>query len=269
MRTENKTGEYSISENNDLGLRLCFQKFHDRSYVPLFRCDEPVIILPQKGTYCMRAHKQVFTVKQGELLLMQSKDQMPLEDVAPGTEVFVFTLPYIWYKHYGRQPLEVTPAVYKPGDELYLRVMELYNQFLLDTPDALIEMDIILPKIVRLLYREQLSNAGSFKWEAKFEALKEMLCRKMKSPRLLASELGVEYRQFLKEFKQVYGCTLKAFPNKKKLKEAAAMLLADRTKDIKYISDSLGFPDPGTFNREFKKEFNKTPGDYRRDNPPA
>ncbi|MGE0638234.1 MAG: helix-turn-helix domain-containing protein [Bacteroidia bacterium] len=269
MRTEYKTGDYTIQETTIDGLRLCYQKFHAHSDVPLFKCDEPVFILPRKGRYCLRNSGQKYDIESGALLLVQNKAVRPLEAAEAGTEVFVFTIPYTWYMHYGLVPLTVSPAVYKQRDELYDAVLELLNEFLRNTPDALLYMDSLLGKIIVLLFRQPHPAAYTFTWQAAFEAMKDELCKKMKSAKMLAAQFGIEHRRFLKEFKQAYGCTPKAFANKKKLKEAAAMLLANRTKDIKYISDSLGFPDPGTFNREFKKEFDKTPGDYRRDNPPA
>jgi AraC-like DNA-binding protein len=213
----------------------------------------------------MRALKQVFTVKCGELLLMQSKAVLPLEDVGAGTEVFVFTIPYLWYKQYGIGELSISPQVYKQGDELYLLVIELYNEFLLNTPEALIQMDIILRKILLLLHRGQHNNATVFAWKAKFEAMKGKPGKKINSAAALAKYLGIEHRRFLKEFRQAYGCTPKGFENMEKLEEAARLLRADKNATAKYISDLLGFSDPGTFCRDFKNRFKTTPARYQQD----
>jgi len=80
----------------------------------------------------------------------------------------------------------------------------------------------------------------------------------------VASQLGVTSRQVERRFKSVLGVTPSAARRKMKMLRAQRLL---ETTDFKIIDISMecGYESPSQFSETFKKEFGKTPVEYRKD----
>ena len=79
----------------------------------------------------------------------------------------------------------------------------------------------------------------------------------------MAQLAGFSESHFMKFFKQTMGTSFTAYLNTYRLTIAGRLLLqSDAT--ILSIAADVGFDNLSYFNRAFKKQYGKTPGDYRR-----
>lgn len=78
------------------------------------------------------------------------------------------------------------------------------------------------------------------------------------------TELGLSLRRVVDIFKSEYGVTPKAYADSLRLEEARRLLL-DTDARVTDVAYQAGFGSLAAFNRFFKKETGKTPGEYRRE----
>lgn len=82
------------------------------------------------------------------------------------------------------------------------------------------------------------------------------------STKKLASQCGMNYSQFLENFKQKFHTTPKSYVISLKIDKACEMLKTQ--KSIVEISENLGFTDVCFFSKQFKKYMNLSPSEYRK-----
>jgi len=87
------------------------------------------------------------------------------------------------------------------------------------------------------------------------------------SPRMIASRQGLSVRYVHLLFEET-GTTFNRFVEEERLKRAFAMLTNPAWVKVPIgdIAIRLGFPEHSTFHRAFRRHFNATPGDVRRQN---
>jgi AraC-like DNA-binding protein len=78
----------------------------------------------------------------------------------------------------------------------------------------------------------------------------------------LARQMGLGAEHFIRQFKDQFGMSPKAYHTRARLQEAARSLRGSR-KSIKAIAYELGFNDPKSFTRRFKHCLGVTPSDLR------
>jgi AraC family transcriptional regulator len=124
-------------------------------------------------------------------------------------------------------------------------------------------MYALLMHIITELYEQQKKiNTGQPQWLPLFTQLQDELCKKMKLASELARLYNLPEKVFLKEFKDFFGCTPKAFPNKKRVDKGYELLMTtDLT--VSEIACECGFADDSKFVREFKLRYKLSPDVYR------
>lgn len=263
MKTVSKTDTYTLTEVYAGGQRLCEQHFHRSSDVPLHRGNYPVIILPLCGSYTMYASGKPFTAEPGKMLCIQDTNNRPTEDAKPGTRLFVLEVHPDLYTGFGLQPLSICSAVVEANSVLYVLVNALYRYFIQLSPLGLVNMYILLMYIVReLCGRQHSTNSAEPQWLPLFMNMEDELCRKMKPAVELARLFNIPEKVFLKEFKNYFGCTPKAYPNKKRVEKGHELLMTARLT-ITEIADHCDFADDSKFIREFKLRYKLSPEEYR------
>jgi AraC-like DNA-binding protein len=78
----------------------------------------------------------------------------------------------------------------------------------------------------------------------------------------LARQMGLSTEHFIRQFKQHFGISPKAYHTRARLQEAARSLRGSE-KSIKSIAYSMGFSDPKSFTRRFKQHLGVKPSDLR------
>jgi AraC-like DNA-binding protein len=78
----------------------------------------------------------------------------------------------------------------------------------------------------------------------------------------LARQMGLSTEHFIRQFKQHFGISPKAYHTRARLQEAARSLRGTE-KSIKSIAYSMGFSDPKSFTRRFKQHLGVKPSDLR------
>lgn len=263
MKTVSKTDTYTLTEVYVGGQRLCEQHFHRSSDVPLHRGHYPVIIFPLCSSYTMYASGKRFTAGPGKMLCIQDTNNRPTEDAKPGTRLFVLEVHPDLYTCFNLQPLSICSAVVEANSVLYVLVCALYRQFLQLSPLGLLNMYGLLIYIVKeLCCRQHSTNSAEPQWLPLFTNMEDELCRKMKSATELARLFKLPEKIFLKEFKNYFGCTPKAYPNKKRVIEGHELLMTTHLT-ITEIADHCGFADDSKFIREFKLRYHLPPEEYR------
>lgn len=76
-----------------------------------------------------------------------------------------------------------------------------------------------------------------------------------------ANHIHMEYSHFLTQFRQIIGITPGKYLANIRLAHAAYYLLHTE-RSTKRIADELGYSDPGTFSRAFKKQYGLSPQEY-------
>ncbi len=79
----------------------------------------------------------------------------------------------------------------------------------------------------------------------------------------LAAEVNMSKFYFLKEFKKATGNTPYQFVTELKMHQAADMIRAEQS-DLSTIAYNLGFTDQSHFSKVFKRHFNISPGNFRK-----
>lgn len=82
---------------------------------------------------------------------------------------------------------------------------------------------------------------------------------------VLAKELFISERHLARIVKEIYGTTLRLLLVKKKISDAA-YLLTTTNCTVEEISVEVGFNNKKSFHKEFKKQYNTTPLQYRKQN---
>lgn len=98
-------------------------------------------------------------------------------------------------------------------------------------------------------------------WQRMRLRLGSQLQAEMKVSRL-ARELGIGTDHFIRQFKQRFGTSPKAYRTHAKMREAARLLRAG-DQSVKSIAYALGFPDTKAFSRIFKRTLGMIPSDMR------
>lgn len=81
---------------------------------------------------------------------------------------------------------------------------------------------------------------------------------------LLAEKSFYSPKYFSKMFKKCYGVTVSDYIQKKRIDEGAR-LLKETDETVERISTLVGYPDPVHFFRYFKKYYNMTPAEYKKE----
>jgi transcriptional regulator GlxA family with amidase domain len=103
------------------------------------------------------------------------------------------------------------------------------------------------PVISRLVAGKRMARGGS----RKFLSLQEA-----------ASMVGLTPRPFQRLFKKVFGRTFKSAQTYFAMKAAAAMLCSPQRPSVKEVWVALGYSDPISFGRAFRKIWKTSPTDY-------
>lgn len=91
----------------------------------------------------------------------------------------------------------------------------------------------------------------------------EHYCEESLSLQRLADEFNLSYSNFSRFFKQQTGEGFVEYLEKIRLKKAKR-LLAESNESIKSIANQIGYTNPNSFTRLFKKAEGITPGNYRK-----
>lgn len=263
MRTQYKTEDYTLTELEVAGLKLTEQHFHRAVDVPVQSCVYPVIILPLESECVIHADPLHFCATPKHVVCLQNAVNRPLKETRKNTRLFLFTIQPELYTQFRLEPINITPLVFNENTTLYALVTALYNYFAQPSPVGLMKIYALLMHIITELYeRQKKMNTALPLWLPLFTKLEDELCEKMKPSVELARLFNLPVKVFLKEFKGFFGCTPKAFPNKRRVEKGFALLMTtDLT--VSEIADLCGFADDSKFIREFKLRYKLSPDVYR------
>ncbi len=80
----------------------------------------------------------------------------------------------------------------------------------------------------------------------------------------LAEAVGISRRQLERDFRNLKGCTVRAFIETTRMERASRLLLDHPHTKVLSIAESIGITDPNSFYRKFRKQFGVTPAAFRR-----
>ncbi len=104
---------------------------------------------------------------------------------------------------------------------------------------------------------------GQQKFDSRFDLLRRYIYEHLNRPITLAelsAAAGLSGRQINRIFLENTGLTPRRFINRERC-HLAAMLLEDRGKSVQEVAYDLGFPDPFTFSRQYKRLTGRSPSE--------
>lgn len=145
------------------------------------------------------------------------------------------------------------------------QITSVLNEFIADDlPFKTINLDALISEILVILARDEILIKQKF--YDKTDLLPNLVNYIDKNYLTiftlneLTDEFGYSYSYLCKIFKQLYGCTLRDYLNKKRMSYAKSMLLSG--SEVNEVADVLHYTSPFNFTRAFKKEYGVCPSAY-------
>lgn len=146
--------------------------------------------------------------------------------------------------------------------ELWQDFEELYNHLSSRTQDEIADCLLNVHAILRrILSKREHPNIRRTEKQARIQKAGEILSANLAmkiSLKDVAKTIGMSYPHFRREFLKQTGVTPGAFRIQRRI-EQANMLLNVGEESIQTVSDALGYPDPFTFSKQFKKVMGVSP----------
>ncbi len=217
-----------------------------------------VYILRGQGQY-VDSQKNVYAVRAGHVICMSPHELHSVVQQADGqwAECFISLHQDFYQLLVESTTLDLTRPVIDVGVDRsvigdFQAVYECLTRSVGQTPSQVFFLAHQL--LFHMTQRIQQQSLGDPQARA-IEATRQLLTRNLNQPvdyHLLAKHCDLSYEHFRKRFKQLVGMSPGQYRIHQRIDRAQA-LLAQGGKSIKKIAYELGYSDPFTFSRQFKK----------------
>lgn len=176
--------------------------------------------------------------------LYDCRTQLPVEEMFASAEPFSFSF---------------VPKQRFLFQQLFLRLHDTYLN------ESAYRDQLCGAILSEILFRcaEELKSANTaYQWDARIEKMKRTIDEHPEvhyTPAEMAELAQLSEKYCRKLFIRQYGMTPVAYQTKARL-EYASFMLSDSNQSVKEVALTLGYPDPYTFSKQFKKQMGHSPG---------
>lgn len=262
------------------GIKACFN-FVNKDFPYLHKHTHWEIILITQGTCTHTLNGIPRIMSRGDAIIVRPNEEHKIENLPSSNPSEQQTSQHIAI-HFSNEVADNILSVYNHSDffeessSLYLQLSEnrlsnrinklIYIQLL-----SQLEYEtntLLLVNKFFMEYIEQKMNTSSFHYPDWLNVFLQKLNNPSnfnKSIEVLASETPYSYSRLSVLFKEYTNTPLSQYITEIKMKYATK-LLSRTNMNVLHISTFLGYDSIASFNRNFKKYFNTTPSDYRKEN---